>query len=66
MANVLSRVLSRELEKPDDAGQPEDYLRRKYALIDAPHTNHLRTKAPDVDYVLDTSNFDAMVRYKRR
>lgn len=63
---LLGRVLSRELEKPDDARQPEDYLRRRYALIDAPHTNHLRAKAPEVDYVLDTSNFDAMTLYKRR
>jgi len=62
---LLGRVLSREQEKPVQARQPEDYLRDRYNLIDAPHTKHLRTKTPEVDYVIDTSRFDAMVFYKR-
>lgn len=63
---LLKRVLGREREKPNNAQQPEDYLRRRYDLIDAPHTSHLRTKSPEVDYVLDTSDFEAMTLYRRR
>lgn len=63
---LLKRVLGREREKPVEAQQPESYLRRRYDLIDAPHTSHLRTKTPEVDYVLDTSSFGAMALYRRR
>lgn len=63
---LLGRVLRREQEKPLEAQQSEDYLRHRYDLIHAPHTSHLRTKTPEVDYVIDTSSFDAMALYRRR
>lgn len=63
---LLRRVLGREQEKPLGTRLPEDYLRRRYDLIDGPHTSHLRSKSPEADYVLDTSNFEAMTLYRRR
>lgn len=63
---LLERLLNREQEKPIELQQPDNHLRRRYDLIDAPHTSHLRTKTPEVDYVLDTSSFSAMALYRRR
>lgn len=64
---LLERVLAREHQKP--AGVPQlsdEFLQMRYEVVDAPHTDYLRTYTSPADFVIDTSDFDRMLLYRRR
>ena len=64
-ATLLKRVLGRERQKPESVTRlPDDFLQMRYEVVDAPHTEHLRTNAPVADFVIDTSDFDELLLYK--
>jgi len=64
---LFRRVLERERQKPEGTPRlPDDFLRTRYEIVDAPHTDYLRMNTPDADFVVDTSNFNEMLLYKHR
>lgn len=63
---LLKRVLERERQKPARTSRlSDDFLQSRYAVVDAPHTNYLRTLHPNADFVVDASRFGEMLLYKR-
>lgn len=62
---LFKRVLERERQKPEGTPRlPDDFLRTRYEIVDAPHTDFLRANTPEADFVVDTSNFSEMLLYK--
>lgn len=64
---LLNRVLARERQKPTGVSRlSDDYLEWRYNLVDGPHTAYLREASTGTaEIVVDTSQFDGVIVYKR-
>jgi uridine kinase len=63
---LVRRLLQRERQKPADTLRlDEEFLLHRHNLIDAPHTAFLRDTSPNADFVVDASNFEAMLVHKQ-
>jgi uridine kinase len=63
---LLGRVLNREKLKPSDSRMQEVFLAWRFEAVDRLHTDYLRFVSPFADFVVDTSDFNKMLVYRRR